>query len=130
VSLRLHDFIKKYRATLPSFNSGGDNEPFSDNLCAFEDLDDLHESFKMRQPKKKASAADARARDCAEDNVIRGASLGLFVASQEGGGSEQKDDNNKENDNPPATAAATSTQKNSSSQFRFCSCWMPQRWQR
>jgi hypothetical protein len=47
------DFIKKYRATMPSFKSGEDNETFSNNLCALEDLYNLHESFNARQPRKK-----------------------------------------------------------------------------
>jgi hypothetical protein len=47
------DFMKKYRATMPTHNSGGDNELFSDNLRALEDLYDLHESFKNTTNEKK-----------------------------------------------------------------------------
>jgi hypothetical protein len=42
----------KYCAMMPSFNSGGDNEPFSDNLCALEDLYELHKSFKNATTQK------------------------------------------------------------------------------
>jgi hypothetical protein len=82
------DFMKKYHATKPTHNSGGDNELFSDNLRALEDLYHLHESFKNTTNEKKTSAADARARDRAEGDAIRDASLGLFVAARDGGSSE------------------------------------------
>jgi hypothetical protein len=103
--------MKNYRATKPTHNSGGDNEPFSDNLRALEDLYDLHESFKNASTEKQAAAADARARDRAEGDAIREASLGLYVASCE----EEGDDNEKENDNPddaPAPSSAHPTKKN------------------
>jgi hypothetical protein len=67
--------------------------------------------LKTRQPKKNASAADAWARDHAEGDAIRDASLGLFVASRDGGGSKEDDEENKENDNPETPAAAASTKK-------------------
>jgi hypothetical protein len=65
----------------------------------------------MKKKKKKTSAADARARDRAEGDANREASLGLFVAACDGGSSE---DNNveKENNNPETPAAAASTRKN------------------
>jgi hypothetical protein len=105
-------FMKNYRATKPAFNSGGDNEPFSDNLRALEDLYDLYESFKNASTEKQAAAADARARDRAEGDAIREASLGLYVASRE---EEDDDDHEKENDNPddaPAASSARPTKKN------------------
>jgi hypothetical protein len=101
--------MKKYRATKPTHNSGGDNKLFSDNLRALEDLYDLHESFKNTTNEKKTSAADARARDRAEGDAIRDASLGLFVAASDGGTSE--DDDEKENDNPETPAAAALKKK-------------------
>jgi hypothetical protein len=107
-------FMKNYRATKPTHNSGGDNEPFSDNLRALEDLYDLHESFKNASTEKQAAAADARARDRAEGDAIREASLGLYVASRK----EEEDDNEKENDNPddaPAASSAHPTKKKQSS---------------
>jgi hypothetical protein len=107
------EFMKKYRATQPDFNSGGDNALYSDNLRALEDLYDLHESFKNTTTEKKASAADARARDRAEGDAIRDASLGLFVDLRDEGGSEEDEENNKENDNPETPAAAASKKKNS-----------------
>jgi hypothetical protein len=48
------DFMKKYRATKCTHNSGGDNELFSDNLRALEDLYDLHDSFKNTTTEKKS----------------------------------------------------------------------------
>jgi hypothetical protein len=68
-----------------------------------EDLYDLHESFKNESSEKKAAAADTRARDRAEGDAIRDASLGLFVSS--------RDDDEKENDNPKPVAAAKTTKK-------------------
>jgi hypothetical protein len=106
------DFIRKYRATKPTHNSGGDNELFSDNLRALEDLYDLHESFKNTTTEKKTSAADARARDRAEGDAIRDASLGLFVSSRNGGTSDEEEQQDKENDNPENPAAAASQKKN------------------
>jgi hypothetical protein len=47
------EFMKKYRATKPDFNSGGDNALYSDNLRALEDLYNLHESFKNTTTEKK-----------------------------------------------------------------------------
>jgi hypothetical protein len=99
------DFMKKYRTMKPTHNLGGNNELFSDNLRALEDLYNLHKSFKNTTNEKKTSAADARARDHAEGDAIRDASLGLFVTACDGGSSKD-DDIEKENDNPetPATA--------------------------
>jgi hypothetical protein len=121
------DFIRKYRATKPTHNSGGDNELFSDNLRALEDLYDLHESFKNTTTEKKTSAADARARDRAEGDAIRDASLGLFVSSRNGGTSDEEEQQDKENDNPENPAAAASQKKKSSCQFWFF-FWTIQRW--
>jgi hypothetical protein len=73
--------MKKYRVTKCTHNSGGNNEFFSDNLRALEDLYDLHDSFKNMTTEKKASAANARARDRAEGDAIRDASLGSLVPS-------------------------------------------------
>jgi hypothetical protein len=106
--------MKKYRATKLTHNSGGDNELFSDNLRALEDLYDLHESFKNATTEKKASTADARARDRAQGDAIRDVSLGLFVAARDGGTSEEDDENEKENnlgETPAAAAAASLTKK-------------------
>jgi hypothetical protein len=101
--------MKKYRATKPAFNSGGDNEPFSDNLRALEDLYNLHESFKNALTEKQAAAANARACDRAEGDAIRDASLGLYVTTGEG----EDDDDKKENDNPVTPAALSRpTKKN------------------
>jgi hypothetical protein len=88
-------------------NSGGDNELFSDNLRALEDLYDLHESFKNTTNEKKnfCRRCPGRACDRAEGDAIREASLGLFVAACDGG-------IEKENNNPETPAAAASTKKN------------------
>jgi hypothetical protein len=95
-------FMEEYRKKKPLFNSGGDNEPYPDILRALEDLFDLHESFKNTSEEKRAAVADAKARDRAEGDAIREASLGLFVASRE----------EKENDNQADDAAGGSGKKN------------------
>jgi hypothetical protein len=105
---------------------GGNNELFSDNLRALEDLYDLHDSFKNTTTEKKASAADARARDRAKGDAIRDASLGLFVSSRDGGTSDEEEQQDKENNNPETPAAVASKKKQSSCQFWFF--WTIQRW--
>jgi hypothetical protein len=67
------EFMKNYRATKPTHNSGGDNEPYSEILNGLEDLYDLHESFKNMTTKKRTAAADTRMRERAEGDAIRDA---------------------------------------------------------
>jgi hypothetical protein len=88
--------MKKYRATQPDFNLGGNNALYSD---------------KTQQPEKKTSAADARARNHAKGDAICDASLGLFVALRDGGTSEEEEQQYKENNNPPETPAAGALKK-------------------
>jgi hypothetical protein len=94
--------MEEYRKKKPLFNSGGDNKPYPDILHALEDHFDLHESFKNTLEEKHAAVADAKACDRAEGDVIREASLGLYVASRE----------EKENDNQADDAAGGSGKKN------------------
>jgi hypothetical protein len=102
-------FMEDYRKKKPLFNSGGDNEPYPDILRALEDLFDLHESFKNTLEEKRSAVADAKARDRAEGDAIREASLGLFVASRE----------EKENDNQADEAAGGSGTKKSGRRQSF-----------
>jgi hypothetical protein len=60
--------MKKYHVMMPSFILGIDNELFSDNHHALEDLYDLHKSFKNATTEKN-SAANARAHDHAEGDA-------------------------------------------------------------
>jgi hypothetical protein len=109
------EFMKNYRATKPTHNSGGDNEPYSEILDGLEDLYDLHESFKNTTTEKRTAAADTRMRERAEGDAIRNASLGLFVAARNN--EEQMDEEevveqpNNENDNPNPVAVSVATTK-------------------
>jgi hypothetical protein len=107
-------FMKNYRATKPTHNSGGDNEPYLEILNGLEDLYDLYESFKNSTTEKRAAAADTRMRERAQGDAIRDASLGLFVTAHNNEEEEDDDDElvNNENDNPdpvPAVSVATTT---------------------